>query len=542
MRQNLSTKSASVEKHYFIYARKSTEAEDQQVQSIGDQLKVAEELKAHLGIDTIATFSESMSAKKPGRPEFSKMIEEIDALGGIQGIIVWKLNRLFRNPEDEGKIRQRLSDGRIKEIITPSKTYHEADSDFLMAVEGAQAQRFIRDLREDTARGVNSKLKRGIAPILASPGYKNDMTKRQGERDIIIDPVQFPLVRKLFELYMTNNYSVQQLCYEAEKLKVKSNRGRIISKTQLYQMLRNPFYTGIRFIYAGQLYTNGAHQRMITDAEYDLIQDILDGRSHPRGVVNKDLLTGVMHCGECGMMITSEVKTKHYKNGKSQTFVYYRCTKKFKGKKCEQPYLPAKDLEEQVTAFLDSITLSQPFADWAIKWLKVMHTNQEQLREAKYKVTEQAYQNVVRKINRAVDMMLNENITLDEGTKIQKELDVEKNRLQEELLKMDTHVTEWSQLATQTFDLVKNIRQRYADGGIEQRKIILKAVGSNLVVKDKKIDITVRNPFEYIQRAVKVLNDDRKIEIEDLPVLSTQTPLMQLQNRPLGESQNILGG
>ncbi len=193
MRQNLQPIIAQKSNEYFIYARKSEEAEDRQVQSIGDQLRQAEELKAKLSITTKATYSESMSAKMPGRPEFNKMIEEIDKTGGIKGIIVWKLNRLFRNPEDEGKIRQRLSDGRISEIITPSKTYYEADSDFIMAVEGAQAQRFIRDLREDTARGINSKLKKGIAPILAPPGYKNDIAKRQGERDIIPHETQFPL-------------------------------------------------------------------------------------------------------------------------------------------------------------------------------------------------------------------------------------------------------------------------------------------------------------------------------------------------------------
>ena len=79
-------------------------------------------------------------------------------------------------------LRVRHLDGRIEEIITPSKTYYEVDSDFIMAVEGAQAQRFIRDLREDTMRGVNSKLNKGIAPILAPPGYRNCVEKRQGEK------------------------------------------------------------------------------------------------------------------------------------------------------------------------------------------------------------------------------------------------------------------------------------------------------------------------------------------------------------------------
>jgi DNA invertase Pin-like site-specific DNA recombinase len=521
-------------KFYFVYCRKSSEAEDRQVESINDQLKVANHIKIEKGLNVVKTpFTESRSAKMPGRPEFDRMIEEIDKRNDIKGIICWKLNRLFRNPEDEGKIRQRLSDGRIDEIITPSKTYLEADSDFTMAVEGAQAQRFIRDLKEDTARGVNSKLSKGMAPILAPPGYRNCLEKRQGERDI--EPaLQFTLVRKLFDLFLTGNYSVQGLWYEAEKLGVKSNRGKIVSRTQLYEMLRNPFYTGTRYIYAGKLYTNGVHKRMLLDEEFDLVQDILSKGSHPRGSINTDLLTGIMKCGECGRSITSEVKTKHYKNGNSQTFVYYRCTKKWRGKKCKQPYIRAELLEEQVLEYLDGLQLSPRFVEWAIKWLKVMHGKQEELREAKYKTIEQAHQEVVKRIVRLVDLTLSGMLSAEEGMAKKQELELEKKRMSEELEKIDIHVSEWSSLAIQTFDLVKNIKERFANGTIEQRKTILRVIGSNLILKDKKIYIEIRNPFGYIQKVVSQLNDDKRLEPIDFPRITRKTTFLGSPNVLVG--------
>ena len=46
-------------------------------------------------------------------------------------------------------------------------------------LKGAQAQRFISDLKKDTARGIQSKLNKGIVPILAPPGYRNALEKRQ---------------------------------------------------------------------------------------------------------------------------------------------------------------------------------------------------------------------------------------------------------------------------------------------------------------------------------------------------------------------------
>ncbi len=534
--QNYQTISAPKKKYYLIYARKSSEAEDRQVASIPDQLQWVEKETALLSLSIDGKpFTESRSAKKPGRPEFNRMMEEIHRRDDIKGILCWKFNRLCRNPKDEGDLRWLLQSGKIDEIITSDGIYREQDSDFRMAIDGASGQRFINDLRKDTLRGMKSKLDKGIAPILAPPGYKNDTTKRQGERDILPDDIQFPLIRKLMELYMTENYSVQQLWFEAKKLGIRNSRGKVISKSQLYVMLRNPFYTGTRFIYAGKLYTNGVHMRMLTDAEYDLIQDILDSRSRPRKDIHaKDMLTGIMHCGECGRAVTTEVKIKHYKNGKSQVFTYYRCTKKWKGRKCSQPYIRAELLEEQVLNYMDTITLSTPFVEWAIKWLKVMHSNQEELREAKYKAVEKSYQEVVNKINRIVEMTMDGMLTTREGMEKKQELELEKQRLSDELSKMDTHVTEWSSLAIQTFDLVKNIKERFSNGSIEQRKTILRVIGSNLTVKDKKIDILVRKPFEYIQKAVSVINDEEWLPPNDFIDVVGKNAFLQYQNSLVG--------
>lgn len=522
--------------HYLIYCRKSSEAEDRQVESIADQLKVVTDIKLQKSLSVKdKPFTEARSAKKPGRPEFDRLIEEIDRRDDVKGIICWKLNRLFRNPEDEGKIRQRLSDGRILEIVTPTQIYKEIDSDFTMAVEGAQAQRFIRDLKEDTARGVNSKLNKGIAPILAPPGYKNDTAKRQGERDILPHPIQFSLVRKLLELYMTGNFSVQQLYDEAIKLGVRSNRDKIVSRTQIYQMLRNPFYTGIRFIYAGKLYTNGIHKRMLTDAEFDLIQGILDGRSHPRGQVHTDLLTGLLKCGECGRSITSEVKIKQYKNGNSQTFIYYRCTKKFRAAKCAQPYIRAEHLEAQVLDYLDQIQLSEKFVAWAIKWLQVMHEKQGELREAKWKVTDGAYQEVVKKIERCVELTISGMITMEDGKRRKQDLELEREKLADELNKLDRHVSEWSALAINTFDFVKNIKDKFQNGSIDQKKTILRVIGSNLVLKNKQLTIEIRTPFTYISKVVSELKDEKVEEPNDYPDISAQSAFLHTQNVKVGD-------
>ena len=60
---------------YFLYARKSSEAEDRQVQSINDQIEVMDKMAKEWGIKVVEVLSEARSAKAPNtRPVFTEMI------------------------------------------------------------------------------------------------------------------------------------------------------------------------------------------------------------------------------------------------------------------------------------------------------------------------------------------------------------------------------------------------------------------------------------------------------------------------------------
>ncbi len=347
---------------YLLYARKSSEGEDQQVVSIENQLEVLYRLAEERKLNILSTYTESKSAKAPGREEFNKLIQMIDTRQDIKGIIAWKPNRLFRNPQDEGLVRQRLSDGRILEIVTPSKTYDETDSDFTLAIEGSQGQRFIRDLRIDTKRGVDRKLELGDYPGLAPAGYKNDLEKRQGERTISPHPLYFRLVKHIFELAITGKFSTKELYRKAIQMGIKTNRGRSISRTQLYNILRNPFYTG-RFIYDGVTY-QGKHTPMVSDSEFDAVQDALVNKGHPRIQTHTFDFQGSIKCGECGYRWTGETHPK--KSGK--VFDYYKCCKKGIG--CNQPMVAAPELKERVSKYLSNLTIKKSYVDWMIKWLR----------------------------------------------------------------------------------------------------------------------------------------------------------------------------
>ena len=484
---------------YIMYCRKSSESEDKQMASIPSQIAVMNQLATEKGIQIFKRFTESKSAKAPGRKEFNRMFDFIDKRDDIKGILCWQLNRLSRNPIDTARIQWLLQQGGIDEIVTQAKTYTENDSDLTMGVEGAMANRFIRELRANTKRGVDAKVAKGWAPVMAPAGYRNDMYKRQGEKTISPHPVYFKLMRKVFDLALTGTFSMNDLYKEAIKMGIKSNRGGDISKSHFLELLRNPFYSG-KFIYAGQLY-QGLHKPMMTEGEFDALQDILAGKSKPRKQLHDFALNGVIKCGSCGYMITGETHIK--KSGK--VYEYYKCTQKGKG--CQEPMVTSKELEDIVYDFLGKIKISDKFVEWAGRWLKEAESQDRDVRRVSYDSLKKQHGEITKKLESLYDTWLDSKIKKDgllddkEYMKLKQRLLSEKATVYQRLTNVDKDWEAWTDLSIKTFNFASSAQDKWLHGTIQDKKAIMTVIGSNLLLKDKKLAIEAKTPFLMIEKA-----------------------------------------
>src|ERR1700737_131326 len=109
---------------YFIYCRKSSESEDRQVLSVDSQVDEANRIAAQRDLAT-ELFTEAKSAKAPGRPVFTSMLERLER-GEARGIITWKADRLARNPFDGGRLIWAMKQSGF-EIITPTQVFRADD-------------------------------------------------------------------------------------------------------------------------------------------------------------------------------------------------------------------------------------------------------------------------------------------------------------------------------------------------------------------------------------------------------------------------------
>ena len=194
---------------YFIYCRKSTEAEDRQILSINSQITELERHAARKGLQIIGVLTEAKSAKAPGRPVFNSMMERLYR-GEADGVLCWKLDRLARNPVDGGSIIWAMKQHEVK-ITTPFQTYGQSEDNVVwMYLEFGMAQKYVDDLSKTVKRGLRAKAESGWFPGPTSPGYRNQENE-EGWNVIRKDPKRFPLVRRFWDLLLTGKHTPAEI-------------------------------------------------------------------------------------------------------------------------------------------------------------------------------------------------------------------------------------------------------------------------------------------------------------------------------------------
>jgi len=486
---------------YLLYARKSSEAEDRQVASIDSQIKELTDLAKKEKLEIIDILSESQSAKAPGRPIFNQMIQKISG-GEAQGILCWKLDRLARNPVDGGAINWMLQQGTIKHIRAYDKNYLPSDNVLMMSVEFGMANQFIRDLSQNTKRGLRARAENGWLHGLAPIGYLNDQFKPRGENGIIKDPDRFDLIKRLWGMLLTGNYLIQKL-YElaVNEWNLNIRSGRTISRSKFYEIFKNPFYCG-SFYYDGVLY-KGKHEPMITEDQFDLAQKIMGLRSKSPFNTHSFAYTGLIRCGECGASITAEYKIKRQKNGNVHYYTYYRCTKRL-NPNCTQKTIRLESLETQILEILNQIEIPAEFHDWAMNWFRKESEEEAESRNKILKNQQKKYNDCVKEIDGLISMRAKGELDEENYKRKINFLNQEKDRLQELLEDTDDRVNKLIVKAEKVFTLARDSKKEFETGNLDAKRRILQDIGSNLLLKDGKLHVSIQKPLIHIGQAAPV--------------------------------------
>lgn len=519
------SKELPVVSRYLMYCRKSTESDEKQIQSLPDQITNLSSLLMQKGLQLVGEpLQESRTAKVPGRPLFGQVIQMIED-GKINGLVVLNPSRISRNTVDTGRIIWLMDQGKLLEVLTPYQSFRNNPNDkFMLNLLCTQAKLENDNKSVNVTEALHLKAERGVFPGQARPGYKNNKEKPQGLRDISPHPIYFPLMRKLFDLALTGTYSVEKLVVEAKNLGIRGINGKPICRSRLHVHLRDPFYTG-RFIYTGKIF-KGQHPAMITDEEFNLLQDILDGKSKGRQQRHTFALNGIMKCGECGYTVTAEERVKHYQNGKSQAFSYYRCTKKSKETKCNQGYMAISKLEGQFTSELTELELKKKFQEWAFEALEEEIDKDITVNKDSFEALQGALDGVNRRIDNLVALKISpENsdgalLSNEEFADRKRGLMVEKEEISQKISKLNPNNSEWGELAKDSFKLGLTAAKKFEKGFQIDKKIIFKTIGSNPILLDQNLQFQLRRLYFYYKKGAE--GTRKKVNSLGLKISSSQ--------------------
>ncbi len=498
---------------YVLYARKSTESEDKQTQSLEDQVEVMQKYAKERGLNIVKVFQESKSAKAPGnRPDFNEMIRMLNS-GEVNGIVSWANNRLSRNPTESGMLLQMLQDGIIQSLHTYDGVYTPDENSLLFGVMSSMSNQFIIDLRKNVKRGIAKKASNGGISGVAPQGYLNDRINKK----IIPDPERYELVKRAFKYYLTGEYSIPALQavmteWGFTTRPAKKRGGQPISRTGLYAMLGNPRYAGqIPAPFEPGVFYKSEYEPMITVDEYDRIQSMLGERGRPRFGASKSFqLRGLIHCGECGCQITAQEKTKKLKSGKVNVHRYYHCTRK---RPCTQKMnIKEQDLYQQVDELLNKYEISTELYEWGLEALREIAKKEVDNRRLATKSQNKQIDKIQGQLDTLLQMTTRKIITFDEYEKESSLLKEQLHMAQEKQKEQQDRTRNWYEYVGKTLEMLTDVREKFALGSLLVKKEIIQAIGKNPVLMDGKLVITsnkwlipIENGLPEIKRQIRMV-------------------------------------
>lgn len=383
-----------------IYCRKSGEDKNRQILSLPAQKDEAQKLVSYHGIKRTVLYEEAKSARFSGnRSVFSGMVRDIRR-GKVNAIICWKIDRLARNMVEAGEIIELLQRGIIRAIITPGKVYYPKENAILMAFEFAAANQYSIELSGNILRGQEKKANLGYPPSLACIGFINNKTGEKGTRKWLVDKQRFPIIKKLFTMYLSGNYSGGRLhdwAVHTAKLTTVTHKkigGKLISRAAIYRLLRNPIYAGIFYVQGTRYELSKELPRIITEAEHHRIIRMLGDNDAPKTQTHEVVYSGYItspyheHIGaDVKMQLVCDCKHKfsylnkthcpkcntailHLKQPKYKYYVYYRNIGKVTRK---EPFkcISENQITDALTSYIsNNLLLSPQLIDWCIKYFQ----------------------------------------------------------------------------------------------------------------------------------------------------------------------------
>ena len=523
---------------YLIYNRKSTDEADSQKNSIEYQKKENTRYSknhsiaiASISVDGFCAsgiISERHSGFKEGdelsfsddgmvqyridRPKFQLMVQYVNA-GYFKGIICLCWDRISRNRGDDTVIRKLMRKG--ADIRFVYATYDKSSSGELhMDIDGMFSQHHSRVTSEKVTLSTRNNRRKGKCTYRAPIGYLNEGSMDHKP----FDPVRAPIIKRMFELYATGDWSLSDLARYANEQGMTSvpmrrrrtkeemladeqpeieKTSRPINENHVSRILTNLFYTGRTLDDNGEYIESISHEALVDDDTFNHVQTLLHKKTVSVHYTEKldHPLRGVVRCAHCHRVYTPYVK-------KGILYFNARCVKGCENtmKNCNFDFVAdkIKGLISNLYFTDDELAEFEARTSTDISLLEEKRSKEtEQIERKKKRIRENLAYLRSNRLSLLQSGAYTPEGIVEEQTKFESEYDA----LLEEEGVSEQAMRELMKEVVTLSELIKNVVPIYDFASPHEKETIVRVIFSELFIAENTLDYKVKKGFEpFIDR------------------------------------------
>jgi site-specific DNA recombinase len=470
-----------------LYARVSSKEQAEEGFSIPAQRQLLRSYAKREHLTIAVEFSDDETAKSTGRTGFGNMLKFLTEHPNVRTLLVEKVDRLTRNFEDYGALKRLgLTIHFVKEGTVLHPQAHSSVRLFT-GMRVLMAEHYVENLSEEVKKGMHEKAAEGGWPTWAPLGYRN-VRRPEG---IEPDPEKAPLIIELFEATASGAYSLHDLTKLAKRIGLRGRRGKHVAKSNISILLQNPVYTGT-FRWGGKTY-RGKYEPLISETLFTEVQDVLSGRSRPRGQKRTFTFTGLARCATCNGLLTGDLKKGQY--------VYYAC----RGRLGCKRFYPERAFEETTVRALESLRIDDAISEWIETELGHWFDDLATRDESKTRQLQKRRTDLQRLLSASYEEKLLGRIDEETWRGHDARWKAEIGELDAAIEAQAPSMTREEFLARvrTPLELVQTAAAQYLRQTEEERARLLKTVCSNYTASDGSITLQMRSPFDALAKAAE---------------------------------------
>lgn len=349
-------------KRIGAYIRVSTERQVEGY-SIEGQITQIEQYCQFNGYELVDIYADrGISGKSMNRPELQRMLNDAKN-GKLDCVMVYKTNRLARNTSDLLTIVEELHRQNVEFFSLSERMEVKNSTGKLMLQILASFSEFERNtILENIYTGQHQRALEGYYQGNLPLGYNNIPDNK---KELMINQHEANIVKYIFESY-AKGHGYRKIANALNHKGYVTKKGNPFSISAVTYILSNPFYIGkIQFakykdwndkrrkgLNDKPVIAEGKHTPIIGKNLWDKVQARKKQVSEKPQVHGKgtNLLTGIIHCPQCGAPMAASNTTNTLKDGTKKRIRYYSCSNfRNKGSKvCSANSVRAEVIEKYV--------------------------------------------------------------------------------------------------------------------------------------------------------------------------------------------------